>query len=55
MGRIEKLGSFKNHLDDMLVTMPARTARCVVTEIEDVHGTHGIGMSRLQIYFAYCE
>lgn len=38
MGRVEKLSGLKNHLDDMLVAMPARTARCLVTQIEDVHG-----------------
>ena len=38
VGRIEELRSLKNHLYDMLVTMPARTARCLVRKIEDVHG-----------------
>lgn len=34
---VQELRSFQNHLHDMLVTMPARTARCLVGKIEDVH------------------
>jgi len=36
--RVEKLGRLKNHLYDMLVTMPSRTARWFVRYVEYVHG-----------------
>lgn len=35
---IEELGRLENHFDDMSVTMPARTARRIGMEKEDIHG-----------------
>ena len=37
VGRIEKLRGLENHFDNMLITMPARTTRCLVRKIKDVH------------------
>jgi hypothetical protein len=34
---IEELGRLKDHFDNVLVTVPARTARGLVGQIEDVH------------------
>lgn len=52
MSRVEKLGGLKNHLDDMLITMPTRTARCLVTEIEDIHAGVIYGKARASSNFA---
>jgi hypothetical protein len=38
MGGIEKLGSFEDHLDDMLVAVGFRCTTSVEVEKEDVHG-----------------
>lgn len=37
MSRIEKLTGLEDHLDNMLITMPARTARRLMGQIEDIH------------------
>jgi hypothetical protein len=41
VGRIEELRSLEDHLYNMLVTMPTRTARRLVRKIEYVH--FGVG------------
>lgn len=38
VSRIEKLRRLENHLYDMLVAMPSRTARWFVRYVEYVHG-----------------
>lgn len=37
VGGIEQLGCLQDHLDDVLVTVPARAARRLMGQIEDVH------------------
>ena len=37
VGRVEELRGLENHFDDMFVTMPTRTARGAMRQIEDVH------------------
>ena len=37
MRRVKQLGRLQDHLDDVLVAMPARAARRLMRQIEDVH------------------
>lgn len=46
VGRVQELRGFQNHLDNVLVTMPTRTARWFVRKIEDVHCCGGVGTSK---------